>query len=230
MAVPNYSVKGNQNRSYFAPLNSALGYNSGFTGNRKGKVMRVFLFWIILALTLSGCASGPASPQHVNASPSEVTGVAKSWGDAGARSSSTLSTWKEEIQGSNYALVQLRVDLDTYRFALAREQVELVIDAINNYQNIAKQTSSENSPSIGWLAKTDIKLERLGVVAKNDKLIVNVERASDGEPMFVLTFESWLLSFVGSDSPADRKYRQVSYTRDQAATLRKTLEAVRREM
>ncbi|MEO5622475.1 MAG: hypothetical protein ABIQ78_03500 [Dokdonella sp.] len=189
------------------------------------------LKWIaILVLALSGCASTPELPTYMSAPHPEINGTALNWSDGVKPATSTLSMWGQKIQGSNYALLQLRVGLDTYRFALSRTQVLLLIDAINNYQSVVSHTQSEHAPAIGWLAKTGIKLKRLGDDARDDTLIINIERSDSGAPLLVLTFESWLMTFGGADSPAGRTHKEVTYSPQGAAQLRVALEKLQGEL
>lgn len=189
------------------------------------------LLWIVvLVLTLCGCAAAPSLPTYLETAHPGINGTVESWSAESKPVSSTLSMWNQEIEGSNYALVQLRAGLDTYRFALSREQVALVLDAINNYQLIVSETSSDHGPAICWLCKIDIKLKRLGDSAKADKLIIDIERNGQSPPILVLTFESWLLSFGGPDSPAGRAYKEVTYSPMAAVELRANLEKVYEEL
>ncbi|NCP03428.1 MAG: hypothetical protein CO150_07755 [Nitrospirae bacterium CG_4_9_14_3_um_filter_53_35] len=190
--------------------------------------MRKSLVGFALAMVIAGCASTLESPEYLRSSPKEVSGIVENWGKEAQPVSSTLSVWKQRIRESDYALIQLRVNLDTYRFALSREQLEMVIDAINNYQSIVRQSSSERSSAIGWLYRTDIKLKRLGESAKDDRLILNVERKENEAPVLTLTFDSWLLSFGGPDSPADRVYKLVVFSPAEVASLREVLEEIYR--
>ena len=192
--------------------------------------MKVLRMALALVLLLGGCASTADLPNYLSAKPAEVNGVVEDWQKDADPATSTLTMWPQEIQGSSYALMQVRAGLDTYRFALSRDQVLLFIDAINNYQSIASQTKYEQGTAIGWLAKTPIKLKRTGDVAKDDTLIVNVERKGNHPPFLTVTFESWLLTFAGSDSPADRTYKQIDYLPESATQIRAALEKLHAEM
>ena len=187
--------------------------------------MKKLILALVSIVVISGCASPTKLPDYIQTYPEEISGVVESWGVQAQPTSATLSVWKQEISNSEYALFQIRANLDTYRFALSRDQLEMMIDAINNYQSIARQSINDTGDAVGWLFKTEIKLKRLSEGAKDDRLIVNIVRKR-GKPYFVVTFEFWLLSFGGPDSPSGRVYKEVVFSQSGATLLRDTLERI----
>ena len=122
-----------------------------------------------------------------------------------------------------YVFFQIRANLDTYRFTLSRDSVEKLIDALDNYKTIVRQTVGEKKPSIGWLYQENIKMKRMGEDAKDDRLIVNIERTLTSFPVLTITFNSWLLSFGGPSSPAQRAYKSLTFQQNEITHLRETL-------
>lgn len=188
--------------------------------------MRTAVLLAASTLLLCSCASSPSIPDYISTQHPQIRGVVENWQESAPPYTATLSMWRQEIKGSNYALMQLTADLDTYRFALSREQVELILDAINNFQSISARAASSGSSGTGWLARTGIKLKRLGDDAKDEKLIINIQRGDAGSASLVLTFESWLLTFGGPASPAERTYKQVVFDQQDVAGFRSTLEQI----
>lgn len=188
---------------------------------------------VALIFLLAGCTVSPTSP--VASMPSarasankgienaqEFSGVVESWGNT-PTSSSTLSVWIQDINDTNYILFQIRASLDTYRFALSRDHILSLIDALDNYEKIVRQTAGETKAAIGWLYRADVKMKRMGEDAKDDRFLVNVERAENLTPDLSFTFDSWLLSFGGPSSPAERSYRAMAIQLESATRLRKVL-------
>lgn len=185
---------------------------------------------VMFALFLTGCAT--LSEKHAEVTlpanisdgggienAKEFSGRVESWGKTSPLSS-TLSTWIQEIRGGNYVLVQIRANLDTYRFALAHDQVVSFIDALDVYQMNVRQSKREQTSAIGWLYRANVKLKRMGEDAKDDRFIVNIKRTANHAPSLSLTFDSWLLSFGGPDSPANRVYKSVEFSPEEASRLR----------
>ena len=88
---------------------------------------------------------------------------------------------------------------------------------------IVRQTAGEKKSDIGWLYRADVKMKRMGEDARDDRFIVNVERAEKSAAVLSLTFDSWLLSFGGPSSPAERAYKAMALPPEAAARLRKVL-------
>lgn len=192
------------------------------------------LMVVAFALLLAGCVTSPTQPvaslppDKTSSSAGienakEFSGVVESWGST-ARSSSTLAVWIQDIRNSNYVLFQIRVNLDTYRFALSRDDMARLIDALNSYEMIVRQTVGEKKQDIGWLYRANVKMKRMGEDSKDDRFIVNIERSEASAPALSITFDSWLLSFGGSTSPAERAYKSLALTPETANRLRNTLQ------
>jgi|GEM_PF-5180608 len=181
---------------------------------------------------LPGCAASPtpsvaSMPARASAgngieNAHEFSGVVESWGKA-PDSSSTLSVWIQEINNTKYILFQIRASLDTYRFALSRDHIVSLIDALYNYEKIVRQTADETKAAVGWLYRADVKMKRMGEDARDDRVLINVERAEKLAPVLSLTFDSWLLSFGGPYSPAERSYRAMALPLESATRLRNVL-------
>ena len=174
---------------------------------------------ILASALLQEPASAQAPPTDAN----EVAAAVGLWGKGERTRSSTISTWIQTIQGEDYAAFQIRADLDIYQFVLNREQLLRFIDALKNYQAAYRQASRDQGDAVGWLYRTEVKLKRLGDEAKDDRLLLNVERRRGQRPSFALTFDSWLLSFGGPDGPAGRTYKGVSIQHKQVLTLQENL-------
>jgi hypothetical protein len=170
--------------------------------------------------------SAAAMAQTPPASANEVGATAETWGKSAKPKSSTVSTWRQSIQNRDYAAFQVRADLDVYQFVLTKDQLARFIDGLRNYQAVSRQTRSDQDEAVGWLYRTEVKLKRLGEEAVDEKLILNVERRKGKRPSLSLTFESWLLTFLGPDSPAGRAYKGITFQENQAAELQKSLEAI----
>ncbi len=194
-----------------------------------------------LVCTAIACASRPEAPTQ-EAEPigptanlgieyaHEFSGVVESWGEV-APSSSTLSIWIQDIGATNYVLFQVRANLDTYRFALSSEHIETIIEALDVYKMSARQTDSEQSTAIGWLYRADIKLKRMGQDAKNDRMLINIRREERSEAELSLTFDSWLLSFgPNPKTSAQRSYREVILSTEEASRLRAALDELWKQM
>ena len=180
---------------------------------------------LILNLVLLGAA---ASAQTPPSSAKEVEAIAELWGKGSKPKSSTISTWRQLIQGDNYAAFQIRADLDLYQFVLSRDQLTKSIDALKNYQAVFRQAKLDGDEAVGWLYRTEVRLKRLGDEALDERFILNVERRKGRHATLSLTFESWLLTFLGPDSPAGRAYKGITIQQSQAVQLQEHLEEIAR--
>jgi hypothetical protein len=156
----------------------------------------------------------------------EVEATAETWGQGTKSKSSTVSTWRQTIQNEDYAAFQVRADLDLYQFVLTKDQLTRFIDGMKNFQAVSRQARSDENEAVGWLYRTEIKLKRLGEEAVDERLILNVERRKGKRPSLSLTFESWLLNFLGPDSVAGRSYKGITLTKNEAIALQRNLEAI----
>ena len=192
---------------------------------------------IAIALVVAGCASATthdvaSTNQGVESadlgieSAKEFNGLVETWNNA-APSNATLSVWVQRIRETDYVLFQVRANLDTYRFTLSHDQLVGVIDALDNYQMIVRQSSIDHAPAIGWLYRESVKMKRVGEDAKDDRVILNIERPQNSILVLSLTFDSWLLSFGGSSSPTERSYKAVVFTSQEASRLRTALSEFR---
>lgn len=185
--------------------------------------------WLTPAMVifmLAGCSAKPVL--FPPPPPIEIDGMVEQWGVDGQNVTSTLTVSSQKAGSREYVLMQLRVGMDTYRFTLSDPQLELLIDALNNYQSIVKQPAISRSDEAGWLYKTLIKLQRLGAEAREDHLIVNIERQDYRTPVLTLSFDSWLASASGAYSRDDRIYRKVIYIQSDVTLLRTALEEIYR--
>ena len=191
------------------------------------------LNFFIAVFFLAGCSTSSTYPVASRlpiktgldsgfASAKEFSGIVENW-ESTTPFSSTLSVWIDNTQDKNYVFFQIRANLDTYRFTLSRDSVEKLIDALDNYKTIVRQTVGEKKPSIGWLYQENIKMKRMGEDAKDDRLIVNIERTLTSFPVLTITFNSWLLSFGGPSSPAQRAYKSLTFQQNEITHFCETL-------
>lgn len=186
-----------------------------------------FLLGLLLIFAL---LPAPAIAQTPSPSAKEVSGIVEIWGNKVQPRSASLSVWQQQIRDDEYAAFQLRADLDLYQFVLSRDQLPQFIDALKNYQIVVRQATPSVDGALGWLYRTEVKLKRLGNEAKDDRLLVNIERKGLQKPTLSLTFDSWLLSFVGPDSPADRAYKGITLQQEGALELQDALEQIVRAL
>lgn len=187
--------------------------------------MRLIQLLLLLHLLLLAAATSAQTPPS---SAKEIEATAEVWGKGSKPKSSTISAWRQPIQGEDYAAFQVRVDLDLYQFVLTRDQLTRYIDALKNYQIVSRQAKPDQDEAVGWLYRTEVKLKRLGDEAFDDRLILNVERRKGQRPTLSLTFDSWLLTFLGPDGPAGRAYKGIDLQQGQAAELQDYLEELAR--
>lgn len=79
------------------------------------------------------------------------------------------------------------------------------VDALDVYEMTARQ-SVQQGPEIGWLYRKNVKIIHMDEEAEDDRLLIAIERTEKSVSLLSLTFDSWLLSFEGPYSPADRVY------------------------
>jgi hypothetical protein len=180
---------------------------------------------LLLHLALLGATAVAQTPPS---SAKEVDAVAEVWGRNTKPKSSTIAAWRQPVQGEDYAAFQVRADLDLYQFVLTRNQLTRYLDALKNYQAVFRQAKPDQEEAVGWLYRTEVKLKRLGDEALDDRLILNVERRKGQPPALSLTFESWLLTFLGPDGPAGRAYKGITIQQSQVVELQEHLEEISR--
>lgn len=102
--------------------------------------MRSILILLLLLGSLIGTAEGTETQPP---SAKEARATVWRWGTAEAPKSATVSTWRQSIRNVDYALFQIRADLDLYLFVLTPSQLRAFIDALHVEPRVIVHASRE---------------------------------------------------------------------------------------